>query len=246
MKQKKYILLSLLFLITTGCSVEYNIEIDQDTIKELVQFTENINDNNSGISSTEELTYRSFIDTLYTIPKAVYIDANVNPYDEMQMVDGVEYYDKKMIASETEYGLIGTYNHSIERYAKAKTINQCYKNVSVLQNGDTLTLSTSRNNFCFEQYTNLDEISIRVKIDEELYSVSSHNADYVEKNEYRWDINKDNYNDKSVVIELQKRRSSKKAQNAMAILIGFIVVIIIGLLFIFSIARGKNRRKNEI
>ena len=65
MKQKKYILFGLLFLITTGCSVEYNIEINQDTIKELVQFKENINDNNHDISSTEELTYRSFIDTLY-------------------------------------------------------------------------------------------------------------------------------------------------------------------------------------
>lgn len=246
MIKKKIIILCLFFLITTGCSVDYELEIGKDNIKELIQFTENIENGNDTNISTGQLSYKDSIDNLYKIPQPVYKDANVNPYDETQVIEGVEYYNKNMILAENQYGIEANYNHLISRYAKTKIINECYKNVSVLENAGTITLSTSRNNICFEQYSNLDIINVTITVDDELYEVTTHNADQKEENKYHWNIDRTNYSDKSIVIELERKLAEKKSQNAMAVLIGFIVVISISLLIVLFVAKNKNKSKNKI
>lgn len=248
MMRRKVLTLVLLFIVTTGCSVNYEVTIDDDTIDELVQITENIERTNNNILNVGVLSYNDAINNLYKVPTPVYIDANVNPYDEMEIIDGVDYYNKNMISTENQYGMEATYNHNLTNYQKSSALHQCYKNISVLRDDNTITLSTSRNNLCFDKYQNLEEINVHIKFDEEKYKVNSHNADTYADGDYYWNINTNNYSDKSIVIEIAKKsmKTQTNNQNTMLVLIGFIVIIIIGVLVAVSIATKQNQKKNSI
>ena len=237
MMKKRIMILISLFLVTTGCSVNYEVTLDDNLLSEVLKITENQD------SLTSD--YKDLIDNIYNLPQPVYTDADVNPYDETQIIEGVEYYQKNMISSQNEYGIEIKYNHSLNEYEKSNIINRFYKNVTVLRDGNNITLSTSRNNLCFDIYDNLEEINIIINFDAKKYEVITHNADQEEKGKYYWNINSSNYNNKSVVIELEEKEIKNNQYYAWA-LIGIITVIIVCLLIVCLIARKKNQSKNKI
>lgn len=242
MIKKKFVILLALIMITTGCSVNYEITLDDESIKELVQVTE------KQVNITENSAYKTGIDVKLNLPQHVYINANVNPYDETQIIEGVEYYEKNLIDNGDLYGLSLSYNHLIDKYNYASTINQCYQNISVVKNDNTIALSTSRNNLCFKKYENLEEINISINFDSKKYEVLTQNADQCKNGKCTWNINTSNYNDKSIVIELEKKSTvnNKNNQNSIVILIGFIIIIIVIGLLIYFIGSKTNKNKNEI
>lgn len=246
--KKIYIIATLLLFVTTGCTVDYEIELNDDTIGEVVQFNENIGLVQNNILPTGILTYQAAIDDLYTIPQPVYIDANSNVYDEMQIIDGVSYYDKELINDGMNYGIKGSFLHPLSDYKKSKAINKCYANISVLENDNRVVLSTSRQFLCFTQYTNLDAVNVKIKIDSKTYTVKSHNADNVDNNIYTWNITKNNSNNKSVVIEVEKNRTNEKQEknNNVNGLIVFIAFGSIVGLVAFIVARNRNKKTNTI
>ena len=245
MKLKNYILIAFIFLLT-GCTVNYDLEITRDSIDEIVQFNENINSINDNILNSGILSYKNAIDNLYNLPQTVYVDADRNLYNVNEILEGVDYYSKKMNITEQIYSLEANFNHQINNYKKANTINKCYKNIAVLNKNDILTISTSRNNLCFEQYKNLDKINISVSINEKDYKVISSNADKIENGKYYWEINRQNYSNKSILIELEGLESVRKKQNAMYFLIGFIGVVCILMGIIFLIVRKRSEDTNKI
>lgn len=243
--RKNYFLLFFIFLIS-GCSVDYHITISDNTIDEFIEIDENINNIENNTLFVGNLSYKNSIDNLYTIPQPVYNDSDSNPYDEMEIIDGVEYYDKEMISSESTYGIATNYKHKLSDYVKANTINTCYNNVSVLQNGSNIVLSTSRENICFDRYSILDDINIYLKFDDKEYKVIEHNADSVNGNEYHWNINRNNYKNKSIVIELEELVAEKEYQNAMLILTVIIAIICVLATVIFIVAKKQRISKNKI
>lgn len=243
--RKNYFLLFFIFFIS-GCSVDYHITISDNTIDEFIQIDENINNIENNTLFVGNLSYKNSIDNLYTIPQPVYNDSDSNLYNETETIDGVQYYDKEMIFSENIYGININYNHEISNYVKANTINTCYNNVSVLQNGSNLILSTNRENICFERYSILDNINIYIKFDDEKYKVVDHNADSVNQNEYYWNINRNNYNNKSIVIELEELDNEREHQNAMLVLVGIIAIICVSAIIIFIVAKNQRASKNKI
>ena len=243
--RKNYFLLLLIFLVS-GCSVDYHITISGNTINEFVKIEENINNIENNTLFVGNLPYKDSIDNLYTIPQPVYNDSDSNPYNEMEIIEGVAYYNKEMISSDSIYGININYNHEISNYIKANTINTCYNNVSVLENGSNIILSTSRENICFERYSILDNINIYIKFDDEKYKVINHNADNVNQNEYYWNINRNNYNNKSIVIELEELVAEKEYQDAMLILTVIISVICVLAIVIFVVAKKQRESKNKI
>lgn len=245
MKLKAYILILFIFLIT-GCTINYDLEITSDSINEIVQFNENIDIINNNILNSGILSYKNAVDNLYNLPQTVYVDADRNLYDVTQVLEGVDYYSKKMNITENSYNLEANFNHLINNYGKANTINKCYKNIAVLNKNDILTISTSRNNLCFEQYKNLDKISISVSVDEKEYKLVSSNADKIENGKYYWEINRQNYSDKSILIELEELEAVRKRQNAMYFLIGFIAIICIIIGIIYLIVRKRSEDTNKI
>lgn len=237
MMKKRIMILISLFLVTTGCSVNYEVTLDDNLLSEVLKITENQD------SLTSD--YKDLIDNIYNLPQPVYTDADVNPYDETQIIEGVEYYQKNMISSQNEYGIEIKYNHSLNEYEKSNIINRCYKNVTVLRDGNNITLSTSRNNLCFDIYDNLEEINIIINFDAKKYEVITHNADQKEEGKYSWNINSSNYNDKSIVIELEEKQIKNDEYYAWG-LAGFIFITVVCLLVVYLVARKKNQNKNKI
>lgn len=245
MKLKIYILIAFIFLLT-GCTVNYDLEITSDSINEIVQFNENIDSINDNILNSGILSYKNAVDSLYNLPQTVYIDADRNLYDVTQKLEGVDYYSKKIDITEDIYSLEANFNHLINNYGKANTINKCYKNIAVLNKNDILTISTSRNNLCFNQYKSLDKINISVTVDEEAYKVISSNADKIIDGKYYWEIDRNNYSNKSIQIELEELEAVRKRQNAIYFLIGFIAVICIIVGIVYLIIRKRSEDTNKI
>lgn len=247
MKKIKYIFVLLLLLLTSGCTVDYNIELTDELVKEIVTITEDSNKISDNILYTGTLTYNEAISNLYKIPQPVYKNSNIHPYDEMAIVDGVDYYSKEIINEAYKYGITGKFNHSLSNYKDSEIISKCYKNITMIENNDSKVLSTSREFLCFEQYKSLEEVNITITVNDKQYNVKNHNADSVEKNQYIWQINRNNYVDKSVVIEFSNiKKEVVKYDNAMTILIGCVCFIIVAGGIIYIIGKRNNLKKNKI
>lgn len=242
---KKLCVILLVPFLLTGCTVDYELKINDGTMSEIVSFTESPNRIDNNVLYNGELTYKTAIENLYKIPQPVYKDADIDLYDEMNEVEGVEYYNKEMVSSNLEYGIKGHHIYNISEYKNARVINECYKNIAVLQNGSVTTLSTSRQFLCFEQYNNLEKVNVKITLDEQ-YEVITHNADTINDLEYVWTIDKSNYNDKSIVIEFKKKAKQIKIENSIPVLIGFIVIGCIIAMVIYLTAKRKNKKKNAI
>lgn len=248
--KKIYIIIALLLFGTTGCTVNYNIILNSDSIDEFVQFSESANLIDTNILENGTLTYQGAIDNLYMIPQPVYIDANVNLYDETQVIEGVSYYSKELINDEF-YGIKGKFSHTLTDYKKSKIINKCYDNISVLESNNTFVLSTSRKFSCFSKYTNLDIVNVQITIDNEEYTVKSHNADNVVDNVYNWNITRENSNNKSVVIEFIRNSNAQqnetKGNDTSTTVLLFIILIIVGIgCSIFMIINYIRKKTNTI
>lgn len=249
--KKIYIIIVLLLFGTTGCTVNYNISLSSDSIEESVQFSESTSLTENNILANGTLIYQAAIDDLYMIPQPVYIDANVNVYDETQVIEGVSYYNKELIDDNENYGIKADFLHALTDYKKSKIINKCYDHISVLENNNTVVLSTGRKFQCFSKYTNLDIVNVQITIDKEAYTVKSHNADIVVDNVYTWNITKENSNNKSVVIEamrnsnVQQNGTNEKNTSYNVLLFTVIIILSIGFLT-FLIMNYKRKKTNTI
>ncbi len=242
---KNYFLILFIFLLS-GCTVNYDIEISKSSIKEVIEFSESTSKENDNILYKGLLSYKNAIDSLNDFPQVVYIDSNEDLYDSTYEVEGVDYYDKEIILNSSTYGIKADFTHKLKDYNRSNTVNKCYKNISVLSGSGTLTLSTSRENLCFEQYKNLETININMTINPEDYAVISSNADEIVDNKYTWNINRQNYNNKSIVIELESLEKVRERQNAIYVLIGFVVIVSIIAVVVYLFIKNQSQRKNEI
>lgn len=257
MKKKLWLLILAVFLFT-GCSVEYNIEITDNQItmdgelletdeliwnKEIIQNKlENIDFNQDPNYCTEDtcgimdgepdlssLTFRELID-LKTINK----ESKIEGLEKISDVGKLGISAKKTI------------NYSNKDAIKELPgITTCYKNFSVVENPnqDGIIISTSNKNLCFEMYDILEDITVKLKTNHE---VESHNADEVIDGEYIWKVNKNNYNNKSIQLNLLNK-THKKANFSLLILLGGAILVIVTMIGLIVInVYIKSNRANTI
>ncbi len=257
MKKKILFLMAIIFLLT-GCNVEYNIEIQDDQIKvngelletdelkwnqpvventhEEIDFNMDPNlcsDGTCGIldgePDTSSLTFRELVDL-----KTIDPDAKIEGLEKVSDIGKLGISTKKTISYESRNSL-----------KKMPGIQTCYKNFSIVENEnkDGVILSTSNKNLCFDTYDILEEIKIRLKTNHE---VENHNADEVVDGEYIWKINKNNYNNKSIQINLLNK-THKKFDFRLLILLGSAILVIVGIVGIIVMSVYiKSRKVNSI
>ncbi|MDE5586818.1 MAG: hypothetical protein K2I72_00420, partial [Bacilli bacterium] len=256
-KKKLWLLILAVFLFT-GCSVEYNIEINDNQIKidgelletdeliwnkEIIQNElEDINFNQDPDYCTEDtcgimdgepdlssLTFRELID-LKTI-------------NEESRIEGLEKIDEiGKLGISTKKEILYSNRNS---FKEMPGITTCYKNFSIVENPnkDGVILSTSNKNLCFEMYDILEDITIKLKTNHE---VESHNADEVVDGEYIWKINKNNYNNKSIQLNLLNKTHKKANFNLLILLGGAILVIVTMIGLIVMNVYIKSNKANTI
>jgi len=261
----KKCLLLVLVLILSGCTLEYNLVIDESTFEEVITINENDSTKlNSPVAEGTTMTYKNRVDWLVTTPIYVYKNSNVSPYEEDGIIDGVKYYEKQKIVTGEEYGVSLITNGEIDEINDLRSLSHCYEIARVLNNKDEYVISTSFKNMCFENYPLLDELTINITTD---MKVTSNNADSVSGNTYTWKITRANYDNKSISLAMQsirdynqdkyneeqeekreeQRKKIEKQKNTTLKILGVVgiafLVIVLGLGIVIFI---KNQKENKL
>ena len=115
---------------------------------------------------------------------------------------------------------------------------------------NSIIISTQTLEREFKQIPTLNQITVNIKVDD--YLVVKHNADKKSKNIYTWNITKDNYQNKSIQLEISKlsianytgsqvANAFNKLQNKETVILVIVVVFLIGFLYFFI----KRKRKDK-
>jgi len=166
---KKNILLITMLIFLTGCSVNYNLKFNKDTIEENI--TINV-ENDQEKQNTKYFENRDF----YAI-----IDAKT------------ESQYKKEKDKNSNYNF--SYEYSLKDFKNSR-FTSCYDAYTLTDNDGIISLNTSKKFKCLTyDYNNIDNLTINITTD---YKVVETNADEVEGNTYKWNINKNNSENKPI------------------------------------------------
>ena len=233
--KKKLIFINILFLFfMTGCTVEYNINISNDTVNEEIKIIE---EKSKTLTSAESM----YNDKIYS-------QFNSN---------GKILYKKNKIVSDKENVYILKQKYELKNFRRARALTECFDAVNLVKNKNgNYIFQTSIGFKCMlYNYYKIDSYVVNIKTD---YDVINTNADIINDNVYTWKINNTNAEKKSITFEFNKEKKtnnkeenkkdedkSKKETNIFVILGIIIVLAIIGI-FILLYALNLNKKRNKL
>lgn len=244
MKKNKILFLIFSISLFTGCTVNYNIDIDS-AISENISFIELNSKINNNIYADDINSFKSYkeeISDLNNYPTSVLSNQAIDIYEPQNKIDGTLYYDPKIVDKNKQYGIIFNAKYDIKNIEYVKIFNTCYDDVKVNSDNGIIKINIKGENICFKYYTLLDEINIKLKTK---YKVLSNNATSKEGKYYIWTINKDNYNKQEINIEIDTTRGSESFSLTQILLIIFgVVFVFCGIIFL--IVKAINKKNNKI
>lgn len=229
---KKLILLICLMFLVTGCDVNYNITIDEDTFDENIVLS-------------------------FSKSNASYDDISFYPDNKIPVYPTEKdknFYNSKIVENTNSYDLIYSYKHDFYSLKNSYFINNCYHNMSITERDDQIIINSGDNFACFIGDDGLRADSLKINITSKL-KVVSNNADVVNDNIYTWIINENNYLIKNVSLILEKNGnfslSDIVSQNneipSASSMTGIIVIIIVIVsILIYLFVRYKLRKNNDL
>ena len=188
MRIKRIIIMLFSIIALSGCTATYELNISNNGFEEKISINSN------------EITKSNYYITAYYngIPENVY-DVDINT-----KIDGIEYYNTKLLNNTLEF----KYKFKENDFFKSNIANSFFS-VFLIQeyeydDENTYNLLSTTDDFsAFETYNDLDEVTINIKTN---YEVISTNADKINKNIYTWNLNKNKnksinlmYNPKKVI-----------------------------------------------
>ncbi len=229
MEKRSLMFVLLLILFCSGCTVQYNLDIDHyDRINEQVILKSS--------TSADTVAIRDYVS---------YLPINKDADDSSifnQKLDGVVYYDQKKSALND--AITFQHLHSFNTFQNDYITSGSYKYVTVSQRKNNLILSTSKVNQAFERYDNLDEIVVKIH---SRYKLVDTNADNSNNYTYIWRIDRNNYHDKFLYLSLDltdRKKSLYEMIQNFGIFTYFPIILIllgIGLFIYLFIKRSKKR-----
>lgn len=208
--KKILIILPFLFLLS-GCHAEYRVHISSKNIQDnlfIYDSIENIDQLNSDDISNTFLTFEGF----FTGFKKEFVNT-----------------DRRKI------GYHYTYELPKDDFSTLSLTRPCYTDFQMDETKEEITIQTSPSLICFEEYKQLEDVSIILTSD---YEQITSNADEIKKNEHIWHITKENYQNKPLEIHIQKNKIKKSSST-----IWIVPIIIILILIIFIIGTKQKKRK---
>lgn len=225
MKKKfRVIAVLLMMIVLTGCTPEYNIEIKDGKVYEELSVT--------GFTSQQKAAF--------FLPQYAKVDSNSDYH-----------------LSSTDNKLSYSYTFSFKDYLKSNMAKSCYDALLLYKDKETnnYVLHTGSEFRCYPFQVNdnvsLDYDSININIKFTNYKVIENNADSINKNVYTWNINKNNYKNKTILVKFKSTKSNKQkaSKNKMdeltiaIIILGSVIMLMLGLTFYIS---STNKRKNRL
>lgn len=195
MKIKGLVLALVGLFLITGCTCEYNLTIDDNEYKEEIKIIAE-NENES-----------SQFNTVWKIPtdKDEY---NIPGDPGSTITYKSDLYNYKVISNTLYFN----YDFTKNEYLNSSAISNCYDRLTMVNHEHTLVISTSLKANCFEKYPDLKNVTINITVDREVISA---NADKKNGKTYTWYINKNNYKNKSININLANKTENRLNSIAM-------------------------------
>ena len=203
--KKKIILLLFMVLLTSGCTIKYDIEIYNSEVREQIDLVD------KDIYSRADLETRMY-----------------GYFDKYQVYDGVNKYFEPF-ESKNYYAFRSKETFDFSGYnTNIKPVSNSCRDISFNDDGKYITFKTLGYFKWFEKYDELDELIITVKSN---HKVKEHNADETKKHTYIWHIDKANYKEKIPNIKLYSKKYVFNYNNEfikkilpIAVIIGIIVI----------------------
>lgn len=231
--KKKILTLILLIFMISGCSVEVNLDISDNKIKESNDITIYQN-----AIYTKEILRTSFRDYIPIYASDLIVDTVPD-----QPFSDVLYYNKNTTDLGNGYRFNYSYDFDIDKYGDARTIKDGFRDYNYSYRNDIISLSTdSEGLIYFNDYPLLEEVTVNIETD---YLVEENNADSVNGNTYTWVFNKDSKKSIDIVIDTSKSgdRVLGIVNVSTLVTIGVVIGIILIILVLLLI---RNRKNNKI
>lgn len=218
-------------MICSGCSVEYNLNIDKDDkLKEIITLSA---EDGNDIEQIEK--YQTYLP----------IDKDADDAGVFEKkIDGVSYYEQKKSSSNDK--LRFSYLHNFDTFQRDYITNSSYQYVTITKDDNQLILSTSRVSSAFERYSNLSSVTINIT---SRYKLIDTNADTQGNYKYTWVIDRGNYNNKYLYLALDTSNRKKTASEEINDIGIFsylpLILIIAGIIVIgwFVVKNGNKRNQ---
>lgn len=216
---KKKIFLILLPLLLTGCTINYDLVINENNISETI--TGSVEKSEYEIKDTD-----TSLNDFYVL-----INEDVNP-----VITENDLYKKNII--NTDNGIDYKYTYTYKKnYDKSRIINTCFENHIIDETEDYYNIKLSGQFYCLYS----DKIDINVTSN---YVVLENNADKVDGNKYKWTI--DNYDNVNIALTISKSVKYEEPVKAKVMstfqIIGLIIFIVLTIITYF-LYKKKNSGK---
>lgn len=223
---KNKILFIIILILITGCSVEYNLNIDSSFSEHTVYIPE----------SSEEM-----IDgTQYRLP-ALFSESRLT-YDNSNLKE-IKYYNIKTL-KDNKFSFNFVYDDN--QLNDSNIANSCYQFFSVDTKENEVSILTGNKFYCFDVYEELDSVTININSN---YKVIQSNADKIVGKKHTWYITRENASNKPIIFVYDK---SKKNMTIMQYLMDNVpLVVVVGTTLMlggitFLIINTKKKKANKI
>lgn len=241
--KKKILILVLAVLFTAGCDINYTLDIGNDTFKETTTVKGNPDNEDQSFDLSTEVLYNEYINKPIPTFNDVIMEAESN-----EKLDGITYYNTEDISDETYLGGRFEGGFTLENITNSTFINYAYADFEITEDDNQIRLSTGPRFKLFEQYPNLDKVTINIKTKQK---VIENNSDEFKDNTYTWVINKENYGNKPIKITIQKNFNLENvvkdikvndASKDLFIIYGGLALLVALVILLITIKLKKNNK----
>ena len=237
----KKIILILLAIFMTGCTVNYTIEIKDNKIIETFDAQET-DIERANQKKEDGKSFQDYV-TMYKGSENIYSDYDM-VFSNEACTENCKYYKIDGIVDNNEIALILTDDFTFESYANSTLGNEYISAFSVFYDDNKLTIEGKIPENIFNDYEILDDINIKVKTE---YEVLTTNAEKTGENEYTWNVTKSNKGKKLYITLNTKEKSSdtQKEENSK-IKITILLIVLLVILCISFISYSLSIKKKNI
>lgn len=196
MKRKKLILAIFIALFTTGCTVDYNLLIEDNKIKETTKFIQDETDEDD-----------SYIYTQYLEEYPIYKNEEFLYNTPNEKIEGNTYYEKTIEKNNNGYNATYKAEFKIKEYDRSRFFNDAFANRSSgYDKNEGCYYIIADNLKIFEQENTVNSINISINLVG--YKVIESNQDSVNNNIYTWSFNRSDKERKNITIKFKKENSN--------------------------------------
>ena len=241
---KKIIFMILILFLLTGCEATYNITLDSNNFIENLQ----INNNKVLFDNTNE-PYKLMLDNALT--GALATDFREEKPESNFKEEGIKYYDINKTETNNTLGISYKNEFSLLEYKYSTIVNSNIEKFNYTYNKEKITINISEPINVFIMYPELNNLTIKFRTNHE---VINNNADEILNDTYYYHLNKNNYKNKKIILELSKDYNIKQGGfldldeegyfsiNTLIIIYGILGIIglTIGISIFIKVRRSNN------